>query len=651
MDNHLSQEEIELLMEGGMIDEGKDKKSEKNSLEENKETINEDEKITNEEVIKGTSDNKKVKTRKKAKEKKPSFISNIKDKFKSSKKQKVTNPDVSENQTDTVSVKNNKLLKSINNAPTNALFIAIIVLVVLVVIMSVLLFIQVSKKNKLDMVGKTTVSVPKYKPNTTNYIYISQKKTFKDEPLELVKILIDPIATLFYFDRPLDFMMSEASLKDKNGKVYNMDISFAEAANIDETASAIIRFEPIDNNVNEFTLSISDPYTNNSAEYTIVLDSYPEFIPPKYLSNTIKTEDSNGDMQVTVEEALFSSSGSVIEYSLHWKDDVETIQSGWKDISPSELVSLEERSSIVSSSKNYPTMYSFPNDNIILGRMDFNAVKDLNSNVDIIFKNLYKYKAIDKNIDLTGMPYYVEQDKEKYINIDNYKIVLERFADFGENCILVYHVEDLLKSSGDNRVETRLEGKLVISDGSGLEVILDGKCQAKQEGAQLTFDTKNSQEIINQLKNKQYQLSLKSAGIKFPNQKVSLDLSKLNDTTRQMDKKEVEDFVIEGFEKRLGVKSGEVEVNELNNYFESYILKEDAIVRDYLNPDTLIQPAEYSSQVLTTGKNDNGMYYVVVQDSWKGDGGVKEVHFYRTHKVVVQKTGDKWIITEDNILK
>lgn len=645
MASNLSQEEIELLMNGSLSEERSKEIFAENTdntpkellgegnidelfAEETTDIIVEEEKKSEEPISKEKQKAEKLALKKKQKEEKLALKA-------SKKKEKKTDVE-----------KYNKILEKLNNISIKTLTIILISMISLVVIITVLLGFVIYQNNKLQATYKISVSVPNYQANTTNYIFISQERDFNDTKLKLVKMLIDPVATVFYFDKSLDFMAYEAELKDKNGRIYNMDLSFAETNNDEYTQLSAIRFETLEKGIKEFTLTISDPYTGETVDYAVKLDSYPKLFPAKYLSTPIKTQDSDSEFEIVVENAIFSNSGSIIEYRINWKDNIETIQLGWKDTTSNEFITLEEKNTLVSATKNYPSMYSFPNDNTVLGRMDFEAVKNLNSNVDIKFDSLYQQSSINQNIDLTSLPYIYNQETQKEIVFGNYKLVLEKFADNEEYCIITYHVKD----ANNNLVETKLDGELIIGDSSGMEVVIDGKCMSKIEGGDFVFNTKKASDVISKLKDKKYTLNLKTIGLKIPNQTISIELSTLNSTTTQSDKEEIKNFVIEAFKKRLAVKSGEISINELGNYFEAYILEENEIIRDYLQPNTILEPAQYASQVLIMAKSGD-KYYAVVQDVWKGNEGVKEIHFYRTHKIILKNINGNWKIVEDIIVK
>lgn len=666
MAGDLSQEEIDQLMSGDLSEERQrevfkedsEESTEDIEQEEIEETVSSEQPFNDEIVEKDENKNltkeEKAAAKKKLKEEKAALKKKLKEEKaalkKKSKEEKATSKT---NKAETAIGEEAKekpkvdLAQKVNKVPTKILIIVLAVLGVLVLIMGILFGVTLLKKSKLDAANKVKATVPKYQANATNFIFISQEKEFQGEPLKLVKMLIDPVATIFYFDKELNFMNYEVDLTDRAGKSYNMDLSFVEASNSDNSGASFIRFDTIDEGITGFTLTISDPNTGETIKYNIKLDTYPKNLTAKYLGEPVKTKIPNYNMDIVLEDAKFSSSGSIIEYKLNWADNSNAIQMGWEGIKTDSLITLEDGNIPVPATKKYPSMYSFADKNTIIGRMDFDHVRNLNANIEVNFNSLYNQYNLNQIIDVEQLPYEADENLQYIINIGENKLILEQYGNLGDRCILTYHALDTL----GNRVEARLSGQLVISDNSGMEVNIDGECIAKKEGGDFIFNLAKSQELIDSLSNKTYKLNLKYAGIKIPEQTVTLDLSQINETTVQTDKKEVENFIKEAFEKRLSVKSGETESSELQKYYGLSILKDNSIITDYLTPIKLTDDAKYSSQILTMAKENDNLYFAAVQDAWNGKDATKEIHFYRTHKIVIENKDGSWLITEDKIIK
>jgi len=647
----LSQEEINQLINGELSEEREREIFAENSVENfeiNQETTSEvnveqtSAEAVDEQKLNVTKDEKAA-AKKKLKEERAAAKKKLKEEKLAAKK-KLKGEKATAIKADDKKKLKSTLSQRVEDIPTKTLTIVLIVLGVMVLVMGILFGITLFRKSRFDAATRIKASVPKYQANATNYIFISQEKEFQGQPLELVKMLIDPAATIFYFDRELDFMNCEVDLTDRAGKSYNMDLSFVETSN-----NNFIRFDTIDKGITGFTLTLSDSNTGETIKYNIKLDTYPNNLAVKYLDKPVNSKISNLNVNIVLENATFSSSGSIIEYRLNWGRNSNPVQLGWEGIQADNLITLEDGNIPIPAIRKYPSMYSFAQDNTILGRMDFDHVRNLNSNIEVNFNNLYNQYNLNSIIDINDLPRQDLEDEslQKVINLGENKLILEKFGSVGDNNILTYHALDIL----GNRIETRLEGQLIVSDGSGMEVTIDGRCDAQKEGGDFVFDMTKSQELINSLSSRSYKLNLKYAGIKIPVQTVNLDLSQLNETTIQADKQEVENFIIEAFKKRLSVKSSEVESSELQNYFDISILKDDSIVNDYLTPINLTEDAKYSSQILTMAKGDDDKYFAAVQDAWSGKDDTKEMHFYRTHKIVVENRNNSWIITQDTIIK
>lgn len=669
MAGDLSQEEIDQLMSGDLSEERQREVFEEDSEESTEDIQNEQEEVqetvlseqsSNDEIAEkdepqNLTKEEKATAKKKLKEEKAALKKKLKEeKAALKKKSKQEKSDSKTSKAETATAEEGAkekpkidLAQKVNNVPTKILITILAVLGVLVLIMGILLGVTLFKKSKLDAANRVKATVPKYQANATNYIFISQEKEFQGEPLKLVKMLIDPVATIFYFDKELNFMNYEVDLTDRTGKSYNMDLSFVEASSSDNLGESFIRFDTIDKGITGFTLTISDPNTGETIKYNIKLDTYPKNLTAKYLDEPVQTKIPNYNMNIVLENAKFSSSGSIIEYKLEWADNSNAIQMGWEGIKTDSLITLEDGNIPVPATKKYPSMYSFGDKNTIIGRMDFEHVRNLNSNIKVNFNSLFNQYNLNQIIDVEQLPYEADENFQYIINIGENKLVLEQFGNLGDKCILTYHALDTL----GNRVEARLEGQLIVSDSSGMEVNIDGECSAKKEGGDFIFDLIKSQELIDSLSNKNYKLNLRYAGIKIPEQTVNLDLSQINETTVQTDKKEVENFIKEAFEKRLSVKSGETESSELQKYFGMSILKDNSIITDYLTPINLTDDAKYSSQILTMAKDNDNLYFAAVQDTWNGKDDTKEIHFYRTHKIIVENKDGSWLITEDKVIK
>lgn len=660
----LSQEEIEQLMEGTLPEERKKEVFEEQTQAEPKEEIEQaaTEEITassdvseiqetegmelDKKALKKKVKEERIAAKKRAKEEKLAARKKAKEEKLASKantevENKPENKSESQVDSNTEETKENaKLLnkinapsvaQAINNVSTSLLTKIVIGLLVLVIIMAGLLTYVILQKNKLEALSKVKVKVPEYTANTTNYIFISQTKAFKGEDLKLVKMIIDPTATIFYFDKEFDFMSCEADLKDKDGKLYNIDLSFNTSNNVNN----FIRFEPLDEGVKEFTLTLSDPYADEAVDYNIVLNSLPKVIPARYLDKQIKLEDKSLGTKLTLENATFSSANSILEYSL---------SGGELGFNNSNLeVSLTDSDGNILNNNQH--IYSFSDGELIVGRTNFERVNNLNSNLDIKFDNIYKTIDINQQINSNTLPASdVDESNQFKLDLNGYTLYLEKFGDFGEVCIGTYHIKD----SKGNLVSGNLETELIIDNQKGVSVTIDGICDSASVGGDLKFDLAKSQDILAGFETKVYTLNLKSMGLKLPAQIIELDLSKLNDTDIQTDKKEVSDFIIDISKKRLALKSGQINQSELNSYFEPSILQKS--VTDYQPVSNLTEEAQYSSQIVTMAKSNN-KYYAVVQDIWKGNTDDKHINFYRLHKIIVENRNNTFIITEDDIVR
>ena len=236
----------------------------------------------------------------------------------------------------------------------------------------------------------------------------------------------------------------------------------------------------------------------------------------------------------------------------------------------------------------------------------------------------------------------------------NYKIVIEGLGFFNDQVVLVLHGEDKnIKFQKDkpnaNRVEVRLDAQVVATTSAGVEIILDGKCTSAQYGTDMIFPiTDSNRDLIYGMGAGNIKLRIASALVKIDdNIKFEFDLKDAkteNDTVKE----KACDDIVDAFEKRLAYKSGEKSVESVIG-FDEKLKKKGDILAEYA-PVKITEKAEYSAQVISSAI-ENDKAYAVVQEVWKGIDGIKEIHFYRTHKVVAQKGDYFWTIIEDNVIK
>ncbi len=539
----------------------------------------------------------------------------------------------------------------------NIIYIALIgVLSILIIAVVILIFVMgslnIKGKNHKEVKEPDIIDVSSYKSNEANYIYLSQKGKLDDEEFELSKMLVDSKATLFYFKNKFDIQKYNIILSDNNNNLYGMDLSFIQNMSQDtenENGETILRFEPLDLNAKSIKLSLYNAQDGKRLDFEFDFNGILEETPVKYIFDE-NVESGNSDVKLNIDNAVFSSAGSTINYT------IKSSGSGFSIVQDrgkhSESIILEEGATNIKKLKKYPSMYSFDNGNTILGRMDFGSTESLNSKIYFTFEDLFKSYSVNRDIKVQSI--YGTADKEPIsFDVGNYKIVIEGVGSYNDRIVLVMHGEDKnIKYDADNpnanRVEVRLDAQLVSQTASGMEIILDGSSQSAEYGTDMSFMINESnRDLIYSFGANNLMVRVNSALIKTDDVKCEFDLRKAK-TEDDKDRVKASNDVIDIFKGRLAYKSGEKSIEAVNG-FSDKLMREGSILSEY-EPAEITERAKYSAQIISSALMGD-KFYAVVQEVWTGVNVFKENHFSRTHKIVAQKGDYFWTIIEDNVIK
>jgi len=545
-----------------------------------------------------------------------------------------------------------------SNVGINKLYILLIGVISILIISFLIVIIFVSSvvagKKAANTSGKNVLSPAAYKTNKANYIYVSQTKSFDEQNFELSKILVDSQATLFYFSNRFNIQKYNIMLTDNQNNSYGMDLSFIQnmspiTEEEDDENGTVLRFEPLNLNAKSIKLSIYNVEKGEKIDFDFDFDAPLEKTPVKYIFDQ-KTQSNSSDVNITIDNAVFSSAGSTINY---------TIKSSGKGFSivqekggDKSTIVLEENAETIRKNKKYPSMYTFNNGNMIVGRMDFESIKNLNSKIYISFNNLYKSYTVNRDI-TAGALNSSNEKKPISFDVGNYKVVLEGIGNFNDRIVLVFHGEDKnikydANNPNANRVEVRLNAQLISSTASGMEVILDGTSKSAEYGTDMSFPINDSnRNLIYNLGAGNLTVRVNSVLVKTDDAKFEFDLRKAA-TENNKEREKAHNDVIDIFKGRLAYKSGE-KIKESVDGFSEQLMKDGSALANYA-PQQITERAEYSSQIVSSAL-EGDKFYAVVQDAWKGINGIKENHSYDTHKIVAQKGDYFWTVIEDNIIK
>ncbi len=532
---------------------------------------------------------------------------------------------------------------------TKVIIISSMSATVLLLTISLVVLINIDNNNKA-MQKKFTISQPDYVSNNQNFIYLGLKTTYKEEDLVLSKMLIDRLATVFYFNSAIDTRANSFTLFDNNGKMYGMDLSFNHTADKDG-GNTVLRFEPLDENVKSFTLNVMDTYTEDKAEFTFTLDGKVKQTPLIYVNKSVDLLPDVPDIAAKVENAVFASSGSSINFSLRWSNPAS--EARFLDKGDSSYITLNTPTKTMRSLQSFPSQYYFEDYDMIIGRMDFDALPTLSTDLKVGIKNLFaSYKPNLEGIVgaenglIPALGLFANNEESKIvIPTGNYNVILECMYFNGDRYALILHTEDAFTGEV---VESQLEVTLIGTTSSGMEIKLEGQSNSNEFGTDVYFFPNQLLDMMQSMPSSSFSLDIRNILIKVEN--ASTEVSKsIMEPKIKLDNENAISAVVAAFKDRLKMKSQEITEGELTGFAQD-VLRDSVLMQNY-NPEQTSESPTYSAQVISYAAYDNSTLLAVVSEVWHGVDGEREILFNRTHKVVAKHNGLKWVVASDKIVQ
>lgn len=507
-----------------------------------------------------------------------------------------------------------------------------------------------SYNEKSERISNHTISNTDQTYNNLNFVFLEDEVDFEDSSLILNKVLIDNVATIFYFNKSIDEQKYHFSLTDNYGTRYSLDLpTVIQKGIVKDDNPTILKFEGLNKNAKSIDLKLTNIETKEETSFYFFVDKNSVVSSSKYLTTPMRIQTNSPSIVASIENAVFSNSGTNISFKLEWQDDSEVIQMGSNY--KSELISLKEGGKTILPKYSSVHKYNFDEEKTILGRLEFDAVRNLDSKLNLKFKDIYRKTYINKDIPVSKLLSRTENSSEVF-QLNNYKVVLEAMGKQGSNYILTVHTEDtgVLAYSKDsnefnNLVNTMLEAQLVCESVGGAEIIIDGENFNGDVGSDIVFNASAIMDLNIPIEN--MTLRVKSVMMKIDEVGAYLDLSKVKYYPDTNTNKAL-DTITSAFRSRLAYKSGEIDEDDIKS-FSPEVLSSTRLMRNYKQL-SLTEPAFYSAQVISYSLEDK-KFMGVIAESWEGIEENEYKEFFRTHKVIAERNeqGD-FIITSDTIL-
>lgn len=519
-------------------------------------------------------------------------------------------------------------------------------LVVIIIVASVSIM-TLTKKTKENLnTNGTAITRKNTSASSNDYIYVNIAKEFNGTILEVKKFLLDELCTVLYFNKSIDLNKTNINIIDNNNKVYYLDLT----SNFNATESKIFQLQPLDDGITSFTVILTDIDTEKTLEFKFDLGKALVKLSPLYINDKYEVSIPQSDSILTIENSVFSSYTSIINYKIENKNPKKTLKIGTQN--DLDNITLKEGATPVLRREDSSKQYNFEYEKTILGKVEFSALKNFSSKAIIVFEKVYSEINVSQEIDPSKL-FFDRIDSQHIIKIDNYNIVLERMGNRTDKFILVAHGEDntLFNNSGkaeenlSNRKEIQLDVDLIIPTkvlDEEKTVKIKGISRSGPDGSDIVFDTADI-EGIQSIQENNYKLIINSVSIAEEPIVVEIDLNKSN-TNKLKEIKDINNFIIKSFEDRLLYKASKLQKNELTG-FSKTVLENKQLISDY-TPKIFSDNINSSIKVISTSFSGDKILSVVSEVLLDENNNIE---LNRKHKLVLEYKNNDYKILTDNI--
>ncbi|MDR1539090.1 MAG: hypothetical protein LBU32_14060 [Clostridiales bacterium] len=474
------------------------------------------------------------------------------------------------------------------------------------------------------------IEQPQNALNDSSFIFLSELSSFRNMPVQLSKMVIGQLSTIFFLRSPLDRDRYAFSLFDQDNLEIGLDLALAQPDDV-------LYFSPFGPRTKEFVLKVHDRASGEAESMAFELKNL-KFSPARHLKEPIGIAKG-----ALVCEASFSNTGSTV--SFYFSSGDGAVQMG-----EAATVSLSSggnytfgRGQAGSSAKKYrreaqPAIHQFLSEGKSLARTDFEAVSNLDSAIEARVNGLFQAFSPDSALETLDLFNFSEKGPQT-LNLGDYSLVLEGMQRQGSVIVLVLHSEN----NGGKRAETKIEAELEAYDLSGNPLAIPGKCYSGQEGSDVVFEI--GEPSIISLSPENIKVKMNKILIKLPEIVVPITAQMLGDEqyeARARAKRQIE----ESFLTRLRYKSKLSSYDSISGFASELKARED--LAQLYAPEDLSEKASYFAQTSILHLEYRKLYAIVLE-SWSGASREISRSFSKTHNITAIEEDGRWIIQTDEM--
>jgi len=378
------------------------------------------------------------------------------------------------------------------------------------------------------------VTPPAYAFNNASHAFVNLTALLGDESVTLRRLLLDSLATVFYFQDVLDTSRFVFHLHDFNGTEYPRELIYAENQHRNEILNQTpIRFAPMDPMAAGFTLSITDLETNITTSIDLTFDD-DAISFGRHLYNPVEVETGLPGISVSIDSGVFSAFTSSINISVvNRGGNAQLVFGGVDGISP---INMRQAGFTVPTVDSNLYLSDFGN-GIALGSMDFSPLRSLMGRVDIDFGHIYKRYDIGETMGIVGL--LTPGDlRARSINFGDHVVNISGVVRQGPYFVMVMHglmrveYEDEYGETQTryDRMPTTAQATIFGVDSLGRRINLPvTHINYDHRGTDVMFDTRVNEAILD-IPLSQLYLEFEAASVRLPALRTSIHLNDIGFT-------------------------------------------------------------------------------------------------------------------------
>jgi hypothetical protein len=476
--------------------------------------------------------------------------------------------------------------------------------------------------------------------NNANFIQINERLTIGEQNFTLSHISPGFSGTYFYFNESFNPEEYIILLYDQARHLYvrqQFDLRH------DAALGTVMRFDPLRQDVAFLTLHIQNKESREYGEFNYRLMSGITFGAPVFLNQPVPLlSDVVVHSGLRISHAEFNNVESAIFYS--FSGDETGVGLRQRRNAEGTFLHMRDNFGGLTVLTSEQAALFFPEQNATVGRATFGPLMSLNSQIDLIFRDLY-YVYPNPQVDVALRHLFGRNQDEPYtIQMGTFQVHLEAMARQGNLMVLVLHSTN----EAGARVTTHMEAQLQVDLGRGRTLSIPaGIVNAAPLGTDVVFDLGPHAAALNNVHIDRYSLVFNYVEFGVPELTATIQLSQA--AQQPSPRREAAELAIEtAILSRLAYMSGEIALSSVIG-FAPELLQDEAVMSPF-TPRNVRERPMYGATVVAGDFYDNYTFLAVVESEWAIGQGANLQFIRTTHQIVARSHEGIWSIVSDRRL-